>query len=60
MDWIIYRVEDMGRYTVTELKCPKCGMRKTLTWYRPNAAIACEVCDEVYNAPELGGGSDGT
>lgn len=55
MDWIIYRVEDMGRYTVTELKCPRCGMRKTLTRYAQNESIICEVCDRSYDFPKRGG-----
>ena len=60
MDWIIYRTEHKGLYSIVELKCPKCGMRKTFTRYTPKLAVICEVCDAYYRTPELGGGSDGT
>lgn len=70
MNWKIYKIKETATfdakglvhtYTIIELKCPKCRLRKTITHnYMPGIALHCEVCDKYYKTPELGGDNLGT
>lgn len=52
MDWIIDTVTDKELYKVVQLKCPKCGLKKTVTRYLPDVVMTCEVCETSLRTPE--------